>query len=201
MVRAMSATTSYVDRNNRELAEVRADMFGGDGLITEIEILRGDLAGVQRDDPRHPGQQRGDGRAQHARRPDHRRRPRPRGTEGAAAFPPVRHGLGGTAFCASPISGQGTSLAVVGAYLLAGELARAEGDHEAAFAGYERRMRPWVTTMQRMGRDNVRWFAPRNTFERWMLLQAVRWLPRLPWSDRLVRRMLPTRNEPQLPAW
>ena len=49
--------------------------------------------------------------------------------------------LGDAAFSASPMSGGGTGLALVGAYILAGELAAANWDPEAGFAGYEQRMR------------------------------------------------------------
>ena len=42
--------------------------------------------------------------------------------------------LGDAAFSSSPMSGQGTGLALVGAYLLAGELAAAGWDPEAGFA-------------------------------------------------------------------
>ncbi|UQA60564.1 FAD-dependent monooxygenase [Polyangium aurulentum] len=55
--------------------------------------------------------------------------------------------LGDAAYCASPISGMGTSLALVGAYVLAGELARSD-DHARAFAAYERIMRPYVDKAQ-----------------------------------------------------
>jgi 2-polyprenyl-6-methoxyphenol hydroxylase-like FAD-dependent oxidoreductase len=55
--------------------------------------------------------------------------------------------VGDAAYCASPISGMGTSLALVGAYVLAGELARHE-DHAEAFAAYERVMRPYVDQAQ-----------------------------------------------------
>jgi len=55
--------------------------------------------------------------------------------------------VGDAAYCASPISGMGTSLALVGAYVLAGELSRHD-DHEAAFATYERIMRPYVEQAQ-----------------------------------------------------
>jgi 2-polyprenyl-6-methoxyphenol hydroxylase-like FAD-dependent oxidoreductase len=37
---------SVVTRNNRHLATMRSDLFDGDGLIAEIEILRGDLSEV-----------------------------------------------------------------------------------------------------------------------------------------------------------
>jgi 2-polyprenyl-6-methoxyphenol hydroxylase-like FAD-dependent oxidoreductase len=52
--------------------------------------------------------------------------------------------LGDAAYCPSPAAGQGTSMALVGAYLLAGELAAAAGDHRAAFDRYEARMRPYA---------------------------------------------------------
>lgn len=62
--------------------------------------------------------------------------------------------LGDAGYCASPLSGQGTSLALVGAYVLADELAAAEGDHETAFAAYEKRMRPFVTINQTLATEN-----------------------------------------------
>lgn len=51
--------------------------------------------------------------------------------------------LGDAAWCATPMSGIGTTLAIVGAYVLAGELAKSD-DHAAALAAYERIMRPFV---------------------------------------------------------
>ncbi|MEQ4724749.1 FAD-dependent monooxygenase [Nonomuraea sp. B19D2] len=63
--------------------------------------------------------------------------------------------LGDAAFSASPMSGAGTGLALVGAYLLAGELAAAGWDPEAGFAGYEARMRSFVEANQEIGRLHV----------------------------------------------
>lgn len=63
--------------------------------------------------------------------------------------------LGDAAFSSSPMSGQGTGLALVGAYLLAGELAAAGWDPEVAFAAYESRMRPFVEANQEIGRMHV----------------------------------------------
>ncbi|MEV6837216.1 FAD-dependent monooxygenase [Streptomyces sp. NPDC051133] len=48
--------------------------------------------------------------------------------------------VGDAGYCPGPVVGGSTSLAVVGAYVLAGELARAGGDHERAFPAYERAM-------------------------------------------------------------
>lgn len=63
--------------------------------------------------------------------------------------------VGDAAYCASPISGMGTSLGLCGAYVLAGELGRNE-NHTQAFAAYEKIMRPYVDQAQ-----NVPKFAPR----------------------------------------
>jgi 2-polyprenyl-6-methoxyphenol hydroxylase-like FAD-dependent oxidoreductase len=58
--------------------------------------------------------------------------------------------LGDAAFCPSPASGQGTSTAIVGAYVLAAALAR--GDTPAAFAEYERVLLPYAERNVALGR-------------------------------------------------
>jgi 2-polyprenyl-6-methoxyphenol hydroxylase-like FAD-dependent oxidoreductase len=65
--------------------------------------------------------------------------------------------LGDAAYCAAPTSGRGTSQALIGAYILAGELATV-ADHEEAFAVYEQQMRAYVAENQRIGRESARWF-------------------------------------------
>ncbi|WP_043624924.1 FAD-dependent monooxygenase [Nonomuraea candida] len=59
--------------------------------------------------------------------------------------------VGDAGYCASPLSGQGTSLAIVGAYVLAEELG-AGGDDP--FERYERRMRPFVAANQALAFEN-----------------------------------------------
>ncbi len=56
--------------------------------------------------------------------------------------------VGDAGYCPSPYTGQGTSLAVVGAYVLARELAQSPEEHTGAFARYEARMRPFVKVNQ-----------------------------------------------------
>lgn len=60
-------------------------------------------------------------------------------------------------YCAAPTSGRGTSQALVGAYLLAHELADAAGDHESAFAAYEAAMRDYVAHNQEIGVEGSRY--------------------------------------------
>ncbi|WP_305789947.1 FAD-dependent monooxygenase [Symbioplanes lichenis] len=55
--------------------------------------------------------------------------------------------VGDAAYAPSFLTGQGTSLGLVGAYMLAGALA-SHDDHEQAFAAYERDTRPYVQANQ-----------------------------------------------------
>ena len=63
--------------------------------------------------------------------------------------------VGDAAYCASPMSGQGSSLALIGAYVLAGELAAAGGDAAVAFAAYQREMQDFVTANQQLGTQSA----------------------------------------------
>lgn len=59
--------------------------------------------------------------------------------------------VGDAAYCASPLSGQGTSLALVGAYHLAGELQSAQDNYSLTFKHYNKLLRPFVEANQRFG--------------------------------------------------
>ena len=68
--------------------------------------------------------------------------------------------LGDAARCASPLSGMGTGIAVVGAYVLAHELAAASS-HTEAFARYQQILTPFVAKSQKFARDAAKsGFAP-----------------------------------------
>ena len=75
--------------------------------------------------------------------------------------------VGDAAACPSLLAGQGSALAMVEAYVLAAELARANGDYAAAFARYERRLAPLLRSKQDAAQRLGLTFAPRN---RWQLL-------------------------------
>ncbi|NMN98209.1 FAD-dependent monooxygenase [Antrihabitans stalactiti] len=73
--------------------------------------------------------------------------------------------LGDAAFCPSPLTGQGTGLAMVGAYVLAGELAAADGNYAAGLANYEARMRDWVLRTHELADGGENIVAVANGFE------------------------------------
>lgn len=97
--------------------------------------------------------------------------------------------LGDAAYCASPASGQGTSLALVGAYVLAGELAAAGGDHTTAFARYEREMRGYVDVNQKFAANAIKQFLPLTPMQVWLQSQMFRVLPYLPFKRLVIGRI------------
>ncbi len=72
--------------------------------------------------------------------------------------------LGDACQCVSLLAGQGASMAVAGAFVLADELASAGRDVPAALSRYEERLRPAIETRQAAGRRIARWFVPDTEF-------------------------------------
>ena len=70
--------------------------------------------------------------------------------------------LGDAAHCPSLLAGEGCALAIIDAYVLAGELARAGDDYAAAFLNYENRLRSFIETKQRAAKRFAGQFAPRT---------------------------------------
>ncbi|KAG6135185.1 hypothetical protein E4U38_001991 [Claviceps purpurea] len=73
--------------------------------------------------------------------------------------------LGDAAFCPSSMSGKGTSAAMVGAYVLAGEIARCSGDDcdvEAALARYSATLHPYIDQMPKPN-PGLAWMIPKST--------------------------------------
>ncbi|NUP26032.1 MAG: FAD-dependent oxidoreductase, partial [Nocardia sp.] len=69
--------------------------------------------------------------------------------------------VGDAAYCASPVSGAGAEIALIGAYRLAGELAVAAGDHRIGFHRYEQAHRPLVARKQQVS-PNLRLMVPKS---------------------------------------
>ncbi|MGW0946940.1 FAD-dependent monooxygenase [Streptomyces sp. NPDC002623] len=71
-----------------------------------------------------------------------------------------RVALLGDAGYGATMGGMGTGVAIVGAYVLAGELALAGGDHGTAFAEYESRIRSFAKGCQKISGNVGPFFAP-----------------------------------------
>jgi 2-polyprenyl-6-methoxyphenol hydroxylase-like FAD-dependent oxidoreductase len=73
-----------------------------------------------------------------------------------------RIALVGDAACGATIGGQGNGTALVGAYVLAAELAAAGGDHRTAFPAYEKRIGRFARGTQKGGDTTGRFLAPKT---------------------------------------
>lgn len=70
--------------------------------------------------------------------------------------------VGDAAACASLLAGEGSGLGMLEAYVLAGELAAAGGDHRVALAGYEDKLKPFLAAKQAAAIKNAAAFAPKS---------------------------------------
>ncbi len=70
--------------------------------------------------------------------------------------------LGDAGYCGSPLVGLGTAMALVAAYVLAGELSVTPDDHGAAFARYQNEMSAYVKQCQTLPPGGVKGFAPNS---------------------------------------
>ncbi|MEO8368658.1 MAG: FAD-binding domain [Candidatus Solibacter sp.] len=76
--------------------------------------------------------------------------------------------VGDAAYCVSLLAGQGSALAMAGAYILAGELHRANGDCRSAFARYQELFGPFIQSKQQAALRFAGAFAPKSTFSLWL---------------------------------
>jgi 2-polyprenyl-6-methoxyphenol hydroxylase-like FAD-dependent oxidoreductase len=97
--------------------------------------------------------------------------------------------VGDAAYGPSPASGQGTSLSLVGAYVLAGSLAAAAGDHAAGFAAYENDMRPFVEENQKLAASNLKGMVLKSAGQIRFQMGMLRLMPHLPGKDRMIKRV------------
>jgi 2-polyprenyl-6-methoxyphenol hydroxylase-like FAD-dependent oxidoreductase len=88
--------------------------------------------------------------------------------------------VGDAGYCPGPAVGGGTSLAVVGAHVLAAELASSGGDHAAGFHAYERAMAETVRQSRTIGPAVLRTLVPRSRAQVRAIPHVLRLLSRLP---------------------
>lgn len=81
--------------------------------------------------------------------------------------------VGDAAFCVSLLAGQGSALAMTAAYVLAGELAKANGRHEMAFRKYEAFLRAYIDTKQEGAVRFGGALAPKTRWGLWFRNQVL----------------------------
>ena len=88
--------------------------------------------------------------------------------------------VGDAGYCPGPAVGGSTSLAVLGAYVLAGELAEANGDYVRAFAAYEREMKNPVLRSRAFAPGAARVVIPRSAASVWAVTRGAQLVSLLP---------------------
>jgi 2-polyprenyl-6-methoxyphenol hydroxylase-like FAD-dependent oxidoreductase len=108
--------------------------------------------------------------------------------------------VGDAAACVSLMAGEGSSLAMAEAYLLAGELRYCGGEYGAAFARYERQLMPFLRRKQQSVARSASSLAPKTAFGIRFRNLAVRLMQRLPFMvDFFIGRQ--QRDQVQLPDY
>jgi 2-polyprenyl-6-methoxyphenol hydroxylase-like FAD-dependent oxidoreductase len=112
---------------------------------------------------------------------------------------------GDAGYCASPLSGMGTALALVGAYVLAGELGPA-GDTldsarvAAALNGYSETMRPYVDRCQDLP-AGIDGYAPMSATDIAITAVVMKWMQRWPFRGYAARKFFTTADSIALPDY
>ena len=88
--------------------------------------------------------------------------------------------VGDAGYCPGPAVGGSTSIAVLGAYILAGELAQADGDYAKAFAAYEAEMGDAVRRSRTMARGIAKGLIPNSRAGVWALTRGAQLVSILP---------------------
>lgn len=86
--------------------------------------------------------------------------------------------IGDACFAPSLLAGQGSALAMAAAYILAGELKKADGDYRTGFRAYEQMLQPFMAKKQRAARKLAGSFAPRTSFGIYFRNQITRIMTR-----------------------
>ncbi|MEH3142068.1 MAG: FAD-dependent monooxygenase [Mycobacterium kyogaense] len=112
--------------------------------------------------------------------------------------------VGDAGYCASPLSGMGTTLALVGAYVLAGELGPADRFDATglapALARYEEVMRPFVDRCQDLPRG-VEGYAPMRESDIVITAAVMKWCQRWPFRSVAEKRWFTTADSMTLPDY
>lgn len=107
--------------------------------------------------------------------------------------------VGDAAACVSLLAGEGTGLALIESYVLAGELQRADGDFRRAFDAYEARLRSFITAKQDGATTFISFFAARSRLGIWLRNLGLRAMNVRPIFNLVFARTL--RDDIELPEY
>jgi 2-polyprenyl-6-methoxyphenol hydroxylase-like FAD-dependent oxidoreductase len=114
--------------------------------------------------------------------------------------------VGDAGYCASPLSGMGTSLALVGAYVLAGELGHADGSGiepghlTAALQRYRTVLRPYVDRCQDLP-NGINGYLPKSAADIVVTALVMKYMQRWPFRAIAERKWFTTADAIDVPDY
>lgn len=112
--------------------------------------------------------------------------------------------VGDAGYCASPLSGMGTTLALVGAYILAGELGSADSLDAERLRGalqlHQAKMRPFVDNCQDLP-NTVDRFAPKSASDIAINAAWMKWMQRWPFRPIAAKLWFAAADSIELPEY
>jgi 2-polyprenyl-6-methoxyphenol hydroxylase-like FAD-dependent oxidoreductase len=112
--------------------------------------------------------------------------------------------VGDAGYCASPLSGMGTSLALVGAYVLAGELGPVDTSDaqriQVALRNYESAMRPYIDRCQDLP-NGIDGYLPKSASDIAITAAVMKWMQRWPFRALAEKKWFTTADAIDLPDY
>ncbi|MEV6769510.1 FAD-dependent monooxygenase [Nocardia sp. NPDC051030] len=108
--------------------------------------------------------------------------------------------LGDSGFCGSPMTGMGTAMAIVGAYILAGEIASTPEDLTAALARYEAAVTPFLDKAKELPGGGLKMMLPTSKLGLKMVMQVGKLMTTRPFRP-IMMKMLDSTEDYVLPTY
>jgi 2-polyprenyl-6-methoxyphenol hydroxylase-like FAD-dependent oxidoreductase len=98
--------------------------------------------------------------------------------------------VGDAGYCPSPASGQGTSMAIVGAYVLAGELLNSNGEYQQAFESYQDLMQDFIIKNQDLAHIVLEEMLPKSQSQLWFQSTFLKVISHFAIKEKILSKML-----------
>ncbi|MCM6772320.1 FAD-dependent monooxygenase [Nocardia sp. CDC159] len=109
--------------------------------------------------------------------------------------------LGDAGFCGSPLTGMGTAMALVGAYILGNEIAAGPGDLPTALARYEQRLTPFLDQAKKIPGGGLEFILPASRIGATLFRTNLRLLTSRPIRPLAAKLFTPADDGFQLPNY
>ncbi|WP_324193875.1 FAD-dependent monooxygenase [Nocardia blacklockiae] len=108
---------------------------------------------------------------------------------------------GDAGYCGSPMTGMGTAMALVGAYILAGEIAATPADLPGALARYEEKVTPFLAEAKQMPGGGIKMMLPQSRFGMALARTSMRVMMSRPMRPVMMKAFFGKTDSYELPSY